>query len=175
MAGSAESQRTDFHFRHPEVRDGLALWRLVGDVGVLDHNSTYAYLIVCRDFADTCIVAERAGRIEGFVTAYRPPARPECIFVWQIGVAPEARGRALAVRILDHLLRSPACDGVGFLETNVTPSNESSRRMFHKFAQQIGASVAELPGFDSSLFPDPSHEPERLLRIGPFPSRKEER
>jgi L-2,4-diaminobutyric acid acetyltransferase len=165
----------DFHFRHPEVRDGLALWKLVGEVGVLDHNSTYAYLMVCRDFADTCIVAETDGRLQGFVTAYRPPTRPETIFVWQIGVAPEARGRRLAVRILDQLLLSPACDEVSFLETNVTPSNQSSRKMFHEFARRLEASVAESGGFDSSLFPDPSHEPERLLRIGPFPSRKEGR
>jgi len=155
-------------FRHPAIPDGLVLWRLVGQVGTLDLNSTYAYLMVCRDFADTCIVAEQAGRIAGFVIGYRPPHRPDTVFVWQIGVAPEARGHGLGSLVLDHLLQSEACSTVRFLETNVTPSNRASRALFEGLARRLCAPIEELEGFESSLFADPSHEPERLLRLGPF-------
>lgn len=157
--------------RHPKIPDGLAIWRLVGEAGTLDLNSTYAYLMVCRDFSDTCIVAEQNGRIRGFVTGYRPPPKPDTVFVWQVGVASAARGQGLASRVLDALLRSDACSGVRFLETNVTPSNRASRALFGALARRLGAPIEELEGFESSLFPDPSHEPERLLRIGPFPPR----
>ena len=155
-------------FRHPEVADGLAIWRLLGQVGTLDSNSTYAYLMVCRDFADTSIVAEQDGRIVAFVTGYRPPRKAETVFVWQIGVAPEVRSRGLGGRLLDQLLRSEGCSKVRFVETNVTPSNLASRALFEGLARRLGAPIVELEGFDSSLFADPSHEPERLLRIGPF-------
>jgi L-2,4-diaminobutyric acid acetyltransferase len=124
--------------------------------------------MVCRDFADTCIVAEQAGRIAGFVMGYRPPQKPDTVFVWQIGVAPDARGKRLASLVLDHLLRSEACAAVRFLETNVTPSNHASRALFESLARRLHAPLEELEGFASSLFPERSHEPERLLRIGPF-------
>jgi len=162
------SNNADTVFRHPTVPDGLALWRLVDEAGTLDLNSTYAYLMVCRDFADTSIVAERAGRIDGFVLGYRPPPRPDTVFVWQIGVAPHARGRGLGSLVLDRLLQSEACENVRFLEANVTPSNRASRALFEALARRLRAPIEELEGFESSLFPDPSHEPERLLRIGPF-------
>jgi len=165
---SKESTTTVAVFRHPTVPDGLAIWRLVGEAGTLDLNSTYAYLMVCRDFADTCIVAEQAGRIAGFVMGYRPPLRPDTIFVWQIGVAPEARGCGLGSLVLDRLLESEGCSSVRFLETNVTPSNGASRALFAGLAQRLRTTIQELEGFASSLFPEPSHEPERLLRIGPF-------
>jgi L-2,4-diaminobutyric acid acetyltransferase len=165
---SEQAREAGFVFRHPEVADGLAIWRLLGEVGTLDPNSTYAYLMVCRDFADTCIVAEREGRVVAFVTGYRPPHKPETVFVWQIGVAPQARGRGLGARLLDRLLGSEACSAVRFLDTNVTPSNRASRALFEGFARRMNAPIVELEGFESSLFADPSHEPERLLRIGPF-------
>lgn len=158
-------------FRHPDVVDGLALWRLVKEVGTLDLNSTYAYLMVCRDFFDTCIVAERGGRLAGFVTGYKPPSTPDTVFVWQVGVAPDARGLGLGSRVLDRLLASNACAEARFLETNVTPSNGASRALFASLARRLNAPMQELEGFGSELFPDPTHEPERLLRIGPFVPR----
>ncbi len=175
MGTQSASTGDGFVFRHPEVPDGLAIWRLIGKAGTLDLNSTYAYLMVCRDFADTCIVAERDGRIMGFVTGYRPPNQQDTVFVWQIGVAPEARGRGLASRVLDQLLAAEACRGVQYLNTNVTPSNEASRALFSGLARRLNAPIEESEGFESSLFPEPSHEPERLLRIGPFRPRKEAR
>ena len=155
-------------FRRPEIPDGLAIWRLVSEAGTLDLNSTYAYLMACRDFADSCIVAERAGRLVGFVLAYQPPSKPDSVFVWQIGVAPDARGRGLAGEILNRLLEAEACAGVRYLESNVTPSNVASRALFEGLARRLDAPIEELEGFEGSLFPDPAHEPERLLRIGPF-------
>lgn len=173
MNESSDASVATVVLRHPTVRDGLTIWRLVGEAGTLDLNSTYAYLMVCRDFAETCIVADEGGRVSGFVVGYRPPRRRDVVFIWQIGVAPAARGRGIGSRMLDRLLASRGCAGVRVLETNVTPSNEASRALFHALARRLGAPVTELDGFASSLFPDPSHEPERLLRIGPFrPSRE---
>lgn len=173
MADRNHSANDSVTFRNPQVADGLAIWRLIREAGTLDLNSTYAYLMICRDFSETCIVAEDEGRIVGFVTGYRPPPKQDTIFVWQIGVAPDARGRGIASRVLDHLVTSDACRGVRYLDTNVTPSNEASRALFHGFARRRNAPVEELEGFGSSLFPEPSHEPERLLRIGPFRPPKE--
>jgi L-2,4-diaminobutyric acid acetyltransferase len=154
--------------RNPLVADGAAIWKLVEDVGVLDHNSSYAYLLLCRDFGDTCVVAERDGRLHGFITGYRPPRESDTLFVWQVGVSPAARGEGLASRLLDELLRTEGCRGVRFLETTVTPSNEASRAMFASLARRLNTDMTESAGFTSELFPDPDHEPERRLRIGPF-------
>jgi L-2,4-diaminobutyric acid acetyltransferase len=167
-------QELTIEFRHPTVADGLRIWHLIGEAGTLDRNSTYAYLAICRDFADTCLVASPADAttpLLGFVTGYLPPAHPDTLFIWQIGVAPHARGLGLAGRLLRRLLRAPACDNVRFLITNVTPSNAASRALFGGLARRLGATLGEEEGFPGSLFPEANHEPERLLRIGPFDHR----
>lgn len=154
--------------RPPTVEDAAAIWRLVRDSGVLDLNSPYSYLILCKHFAETCIVAEEAGVIVGFVTAYRPPITPDVIFVWQIGVAQSVRGRGVGLMILEALVRQEAALGASFLEATVTPSNGPSRALFRAVARRFHTQCNETPYFSTHLFPNDTHEAEELFRIGPF-------
>jgi L-2,4-diaminobutyric acid acetyltransferase len=157
--------------REPSLRDAAPVWQLVCDSGVLDLNSPYAYLLLCSDFAPTSVVAETAGRIEGFAGAYRPPPRPESVFVWQVVTAREAQGRGLGSRLLDAVLARPACRGVRFLEATVTPSNQPSRALFRGLARRRGVPFAEGLAFGTDLFPGPDHEEEVRVRIGPLDAR----
>lgn len=157
-----------FRLRKPDVSDGSEIWRLVRESQVLDVNSCYAYLLVCRDFADTCVVAEADEELAGFVTGYRPPRHPEIIFVWQVAVSSQAQSQGLGKKMLHHLVRSDGCRDAEFLETTISPSNAPSRRLFQSFAEEVGTSIEKRPGFANSDFPD-AHEEEEIYRIGPLP------
>jgi L-2,4-diaminobutyric acid acetyltransferase len=135
----------------------------------LDLNSPYAYLLLCSDFADTSLVAERDGELVGFVGAYRPPARREAIFVWQILVA--ETGRGIGTQMLAALLELKGCAGVRYLEATVTPSNAPSRALFTRFARERGVGCREQVAFSADLFPG-DHESEVRLITGPFPGRR---
>ena len=159
--------------RPPTERDAAAVWQLLGRTGGLERNTAYAYLLLCSHFAATSVVAEQAasapgaGPLAGFVLAYRPPPRPSEVFVWQIGVAPEARGQGLGGRLLEGLLALPGCAGVTHLTATVGPSNDASRALFAGLARRRGVPCEVGPGFPAGLFPEP-HEDEDLLRIGPL-------
>jgi diaminobutyrate acetyltransferase len=176
------STRLALTIRAPRVEDGAAMWSLVHEVGTLDTNSAYLYLLLADRFADTCAVAERDGRLVAMLTGFVPPRDPVTYFVWQIGVDPSARGEKLASRLIDHVLaRHPA---VSFLEATVSPSNDASLALFRSFAQRRDAPLATHAGYGAELFPHapdrsqhdrpphdrPQHEAEPLLRIGPFAS-----
>ncbi|MCZ9340443.1 diaminobutyrate acetyltransferase, partial [Streptomyces sp. TRM76130] len=49
--------QADLLIDRPRVTDGATLWRIARDSKVLDLNSSYAYLLWCRDFAATSAVA----------------------------------------------------------------------------------------------------------------------
>ena len=73
--------------RPPSRKDGAALHRLISECPPLDLNSLYAYLLLAEHFSDTCVLAESAGgRIDGFISAYVLPDRPDVLFVWQVAV-----------------------------------------------------------------------------------------
>lgn len=157
--------------RLPTARDAAPLWRLIERVGGLERNSCYAYVLLCSDFRDTCVVAESGGDLVGFVLGYRPPSRPEEVFVWQVGVAAEARGTGLGGKLLDQLIENPGCAGIRYVTATVSPDNDASRNLFRGLARRRAAPFEIGPGFPADLFAGP-HEPEELVRIGPLTPRK---
>lgn len=159
----------DIEFRAPNVSDGAEIWRIVRDSGVLDLNSAYLYLLLCKDFANTCIVAQRGTSLVGFATGYKPPGRDDTIFLWQIGIDSELRGRGLGKRLLAHFLRNPGAAGATQLETTISPSNQASQRLFRGLARDLNTDCQVEPCFTENDFPS-GHEAEQLYRIGPFDS-----
>ncbi|MEU1042498.1 diaminobutyrate acetyltransferase [Streptomyces sp. NPDC005551] len=166
--GMPEGLRID----RPEVADGAALWRIAKDSGNLDLNSSYSYLLWCRDFAGTSAVARDAeGNPVGFVTGYVRPEQPHTLLVWQVAVDGDYRGRGLAAALLDGLTARLASDSERrpeFVETTITPGNTASERLFASYAARHGAALEREVLFDTGHFPDGPHDPEVLHRIGPL-------
>ncbi|NGN66593.1 diaminobutyrate acetyltransferase [Streptomyces sp. A7024] len=155
----------------PRVEDGAAIWRIARDSKTLDLNSSYSYLLWCRDFAATSIVARGAGgEPVGFVTGYIRPDRPDTLMIWQVAVDASQRGRGLAGKLLDGLdAKVRAAHGVSRLETTITPDNTASDRLFRSFARRHGAGVDREVLFPGEVFPEGGeHEPELLYTIGPL-------
>ncbi len=158
-----------FTLRKPDSEDGSAIHELASRCPPLDCNSLYCNLLQASHFRDTAIVSENQGDIRGYVTGYLLPAKPNTLFVWQVAVSPEARGKGLALTMLEALLlRLP---DVEYLETTVTPTNESSMKLFHRLAKRSETAVHENVLFDKNRHFRGSHEDETLLRIGPFDAK----
>lgn len=157
----------DVEVAEPSIVDGAALWRIARDSGKLDLNSSYAYLLWCRDFAATSLVARVDGEVAGFVTGYRRPDAADTLVVWQVAVDQRFRGRGLAGTLLDRLVADAAAAGAHYLETTVTPDNEASVALFAGLARRLGTAHERTDLFVSAHFPE-GHETEVLHRIGPF-------
>lgn len=154
----------------PRLEDGAAMWRIARDSEVLDLNSSYSYLLWCRDFAATSVVARDGnGEPVGFITGYLRPEQPRTLLVWQVAVDHAQRGRGLAGAMLDGLAARVALQtGADRIETTVTPDNAPSNRLFTSFGERHAATVEREVLFDGEVFPESGHEPEVLYRIGPI-------
>lgn len=162
-SASPSTQASPVTFREPTVDDGGELWRIARDSETLDVNTSYSYLLWCRDFATTSILAEVEGRPGGFVTGYTKPDAPDTLMVWQVAVDDEFRGYGIARSMLEELVdRVP---DVQWMETTITDDNPASIGLFTKFADSRDAEITRSELFTADLFPD-DHDPERLYRIG---------
>ncbi len=167
-AVAAPRQATEIALSRPGINDAAGIHALVELCKPLDLNSTYAYLLLCHHFGATCVVAKSGGRIVGFVSAYRPPADQQVLFIWQVAVDPQARGTGLGTEMIQQLLARADLKNIRYLETTVSPSNHASRRMFERIAHRMNVSLQEQALFGRNCFGGDDHEEEALFRIGPI-------
>jgi L-2,4-diaminobutyric acid acetyltransferase len=154
--------------RPPVATDGPRVTQLVAACPPLDTNSAYCNLLQCTDFAATSILAERGDDLLGWISGHRPPSAPECLFVWQVAVSPDARGMGLAGRMLDALVKRPDVADATALTTTITADNESSWALFDSFARRHGATLTRTPRFRRDAHFDSAHPTEWQARIAPI-------
>lgn len=140
------------------------MWALARDTEVLDLNSSYSYLLWCRDFAATSVMATMDDEPAGFVTGYLRPDAPDTLMIWQVAVDSRFRGHGIAASMLDELARRT---GARRLETTITDDNAASHRLFTGFAQRHGAECTRTPLFTPEDYPD-DHDTEFLYEIAPL-------
>lgn len=154
--------------RAPSADDAATISALIARCPPLDHNSLYATLLLCTHFAGTCAVAMRAERPVGWVSAYLPPHAQDCLFVWQVAVAPEVRALGLARQLIEHILTRPVCGTVHTLQTTITVDNEPSWSLFRSLAHSAKADLSAQPHFLRSTHFHGEHETEHLVTIAPI-------
>lgn len=158
----------DIHFRRPEISDAPSIERLIKESPPLDLNSLYGYLLICAHFYQTSVVACDAGDICGFISAYIRPDQQDTLFVWQVAVKNECRGKGIAGSMLSSILSRTYPNPLRYLETTVNPSNASSKALFSSLAVSRGAALVQSVLFAADDFGAQPHEEEILFRIGPF-------
>ncbi|WP_344872892.1 diaminobutyrate acetyltransferase [Allokutzneria multivorans] len=163
----AEGRQQLLQIDQPALADGAEMWRVARDSGTLDLNSPYAYLLWCRDFAETSAVARTKGGLAGFVTGYTRPDERETLMVWQVGVDAAHRGQGVASALLQAVVDRAVSQGARWLETTITADNRASIALFSALARSRGARLSVSGLFGDDLFAG-SHIAEDLYRIGPF-------
>jgi len=156
------------NLRKPSAEDGLALNQLVANCSPLDPNSLYCNLLQCTHFRDTCIAADLNGELAGFVSGYLPPAKANTLFIWQVAIAADQRGRGLAKTMLKALLQQVRERQVNFLETTITPDNQASWALFKSLANDLGSTLESAVWLERERHFGGDHQEEHLLRLGPF-------
>ncbi len=152
-------------FRKPTKEDGSEVWKLVADCPPLDRNSMYMNVVQCDHFAPTCIIAEREGRMLGWISGHIPPDSPQTLFIWQVAVHSDARGLGLGKQMLRELLTRDACRQVRQMETTITRSNAASWGLFRSFARDMGGTLCDAPHYEREAHLDGQHATEHLVTI----------
>lgn len=152
----------------PRPDDAEAVWSLIQRTPVLDHNALYTYLLWCRYFAHTSVVAKVGGEVRGFVSGMREPDAPDHLFIWQVVVDERQFQTGLATAMICHLLDRPALQDIRFLDATVAAGNRPSQALFAKIARLRQAPLEFGEGFPDHLFGQSGHEAEPLIQIGPL-------
>lgn len=153
--------------KEPSLEDTKKIYKLVKKCTTLDLNSEYCYMLLATDFQKTCAISQIGQDVVGFVSGYIKPGSPGTLFVWQVAVDPDHRGKQIAHFMMTELLSRPHLSEINLIEATVSPSNFASQKLFEKIARTLNTSVNMTPYISDSQFTD-SHESEDLYTVGPF-------
>ncbi|MBS9402575.1 diaminobutyrate acetyltransferase [Halomonas sp. TRM85114] len=166
------NEQTPLFIRKPNPDDGWGVYELVKSCPPLDVNSAYAYLLLATQFRETCAVAtNEEGEIVGFVSGYVKSNAPDTYFLWQVAVGEKARGTGLARRLVEAVMTRQELADVHHLETTITPDNEASWGLFRRLANRWHAPLNSREYFSTDQLGG-EHDPENLVRIGPFQNNR---
>lgn len=159
-----------FTLRCPAPEDGVPVSQLVANCPPLDTNSIYCNLLQCSHFSETSIAADMDGTLVGFVSGYFVPQKPNTLFVWQVAVADEARGKGLASKMILGILNRPICKDVTHIETTITENNAASWSLFRGITEKLSTGLEVSEMFNKNKHFLGTHDTEKLVRIGPISS-----
>ena len=153
--------------RPPHSKEGAAVHALAISAGGLDVNSVYFYVLMINYFTASCRVAVTDEGLVGFVIGFYRPDQPQCLFIWQVGVAAPWRGRGLAEAMILSILRHRDA-AAQYLEATICPANKPSRRLFARLSRTLRTDIKITTGFTPDMFGNQPHESEDIVRIGPI-------
>jgi L-2,4-diaminobutyric acid acetyltransferase len=150
--------------KKPIKSDAKNIYKLVKDTNVLDVNSEYLYLLQTTHFKEFCSVALLEEELVGFTSGYLIPNQEDTLFIWQVAVHSKARGEGLAGKMIMDILQRKSSKDVKKIYTTISPSNNSSIKLFEKLSQNYGVSFTKETMFAIDDFND-AHEDEVLYKI----------
>lgn len=116
--------------------DASQILDLVKECGpyVVPYN-VYAYWILENYYSSTCMVVEDNNRVIGFVSSM-PSMDKGLLFIWQICVHKDYRGKGVAALLLDSLFMAAKEHGFVKLELSISEGNNASMNLFRSFSEK---------------------------------------
>lgn len=157
----------DVTFKAPSLSDVPGIFELVKNSGALEVNTEYSYLLIAKQFSLTSAVCLSKGNVVGYLSGYRLPENPTALFVWQIAVDADFRGRGIAKGLILDVLSRPQNQEVSYVQATVAASNLASTALFKSLSNDLGCGFSSTEYFQDYHFSE-CHEAEPLLSVGPF-------
>jgi len=75
-------------------------------------------------------------KLIGFISGIRSSLDKDAVYLWQIGVSKEYRGKKYASRLIDHLIKGAIFLDCNRIQVSISPENESSYNTFLKYTKE---------------------------------------
>lgn len=116
--------------------DCVLLRNLAKHCEPLDLHTHYTYWILCSQFSKQCFILLFDDKPAGFITSVTGNGR---VFVWQIGLLPEYRGKGLSEKLISSVFSFAQSKGMN-LGVSIDEQNKASYNSFNKYCKKFGYS-----------------------------------
>ncbi len=149
--------------RNITEKDVLLIRNIAKQCYPLDVHTHYTYWVVTKYYNDCSYIIESNGTPIGYIMAVDTPT---ILFIWQIGILKEYRGKHLSERLISMVVRHAKKLNKD-IEVSIAPDNKASYFSFKNYCEKYEIEFEEI-GEVNIHDPHESdfHEYEILYRIG---------
>lgn len=117
----------------------------------LGQHTSFTYWMLCQYFSNLCYILEDEDRNPiGFVSAIRSSSVEGAVYLWQIGIVEQHRGKGLSKILIDAIVGSIHDDE--YIQFSIDDTNKESLGAFSSYAKANGLSMDAVDQVD---FTDP--------------------
>lgn len=117
--------------------DSALLRKLASECAPLDLHTPYTYWVISSQFGDSCYILYDEDRPVGFITSL---STAKGLFIWQIGLLEEYRGKGLSAVLIDSVFKFAEAALIGELSVTIAPENLNSFNAFNNYCAHNGYS-----------------------------------
>lgn len=124
--------------RKVNSEDAVLLRTMARKCEPLDVHTPYTYWVVCNFFGDGCFVLQENQQAVGYVMTL---IKEDSLFVWQIGILEEYRGKKHSRVLLTAVERYAREKGLKKMLVSIAPENRNSYHAFHQYCKAKNISI----------------------------------
>lgn len=118
------------------VKDVDSVRRFVDKCKPLELHTPFTYWTLFNYFSNLCFLMEEEERILGFISGVRSSLDKDIVYLWQVGVSKEYRGKNYASLLIDHFVKAVIDIDCNKIQVSISPENESSYNAFAKYTKE---------------------------------------
>ncbi|HOI76464.1 MAG TPA: GNAT family N-acetyltransferase [Methanofastidiosum sp.] len=122
--------------RNCTVEDVDRVRRFVDACKPLELHTSFTYWAIFNYFSNLCFLMIEDEKLIGFISGIRSSLDKDAVYLWQIGVSKEYRGKKYASRLIDHLIKGAIFLDCNRIQVSISPENESSYNTFLKYTKE---------------------------------------
>jgi L-2,4-diaminobutyric acid acetyltransferase len=151
--------------RAPLPEDGARIAALAEDFVSRKARNIPETLVGRGAFRETSVLAELAGKLLGWVSAYILPYDPQTLFIWAVEVVKSEQNPGLSSLMLGYLMRQEPRAGLTRVQTVISCDEDRPWALFRQFARWQHSRLDIQPYFTQALTPHKRHENDNLVTI----------
>ena len=130
--------------RNCTVEDVEGVRKFVDVCKPLELHTPFTYWTLFNYFSNLCFLMIEGEELIGFISGIRSSLDKDVVYLWQIGVSKEQRGKNYALLLIGHFIKAVIGLDCNKIQVSISPENQASYNTFVKYAKEHSYTFAKI-------------------------------
>ena len=118
--------------------------RFVRECEPLELHTPFTYWTLFNYFSNLCFLIAEDDMVIGFVSGIRSSLDQNVVYLWQIGVSKNSRGKNYASVLIDAFTKAVRAIECNKIQVSISPENKTSYNVFLKYVKEHSYSISKI-------------------------------